>query len=703
LKGIMEENEKNEKETSGFKNLAKDPVLAKAAYEFAMDTFGTLKRKRRAFESVWEECQDAFRCVEKKTYFQGTLPYCSTDLRDAVLNIVPKIVKAVWYADIPFDLVPIGEERGDDEEIAEINQKVLEWDFRNLRVYLKYVDGMFQKAVFGTTIVKTPPHFEWITKNIAIWNEMKYAGQKSKPGKKVKRWQKDKERMFMGTDFVVTDLMDFWIDPVTTLHGVKDPVEYNDCIESIIIRQNDLLFGKDEGLYVNVDKIEDYYVGAKSGKDTAAKQRIKRAGHLTDDEKSNYTVSVKERGNKAYEIKEMYADFDVGDGPERCLIVIGADKECIRLQPWEGDKPYLSSRYMPNGYNREFYGTGIIESNLSNHYELNATRKQVLMARTMGLNMEMLSDQTGFRNKPDRLRTAPNKIHYVQNINGVKPFDKPIGQILQSAIAHETNVKEELRNSTGNTLAIQGQPTPQNSTASGIQMLTAAGNEKFSLPLQLDESGLLEPFVKRCLQNNVEYRKEAFVIRLTDKKPVKIYPEDLSPNFDVYSKGSSELQNKETRQAGLLKAWEISNGAAQLEATLYGQPLTKFFELKKDIYANLGLSQPEQYLVDPKEIQSPKAPVLPPEAEWVLFKRMADGLNPPMPILIQPGEDYRDHYEKHVAVMNTEEFALVPDQLKMIWFAHVKSYEQVLQTMREQNREEVKEKEVKSKEVAVSA
>jgi len=213
---------------------------------------------------------------------------------------------------------------------------------------------------------------------------------------------------------------------------------------------------------------------------------------------------------------------------------------------------------------------------------------------------------------------------------------------------------------------------------------------------------LLEPYVKRCLKNNINYRTEAFVIRLTDKTPIRVYPEDLSPNFDVYANGSSELQNKQLRISGLLKAWEIDIAAAQLESMLYGQPLTKFYELKKEIHANLGISTPDTFLINPQELNQQQMPILPPEAEFIALKRMAEGIVPVMPIMIQPGEDYRDHYEKHLAVMASEEFQALPDLLKRVWTVHIMSYDKVLKLLDRKKYEEKKEDEVKSKEVAVS-
>lgn len=686
-----------------YENLADDTILGKKAYEFVMDTHGALKKKRKPFETVWAECQDAYRTIERKTFFQGTMPYCSNDLRDAVLTIVPKYAKAVWYADIPFELIPQGEQ-GDDEKIVDVNQKVLEWDFRNLKIYLKYVDAIFQKSIYGTAIVKTAPHWEEITKNLSEWQEKKIAGQKSLPGRKELVRKKEMQRLFMGTDFIVTDLMDFWIDPQTTRVGMRDAVEYSDCIESICSKWTDLKLGEKSGIYKKLDLIEDYYIGSKGSKDQAAKKRIRQAGRVNPDNPEGQGKSKSEMGNKKYDLLECYAEFDLGEGHvEPCLITIGAEKECIRLQRWDGDKPYLSSRHTPNGYNKEFYGTGLIETNLSNHYERNATRKQIVTARTMGLNMEILSTQNGIPNKPDRLRTAPNKVHYVKDLNSVKPFEKPIGQVLQSGVAHETNLKAETQQSIGNTPYVQGSDTSKiNDTAAGINLLQQAGNEKFTLPLQVDEAEILEPYVKRCLQNNVDYRKDAFVIRLTDKKPIKVYPEDLSANFDVYAKGSSELQNKQIRQSGLLKAWEISLGAAQIEAGVYGQPLTKFHKLKEEIFSNLGISQPENFLIDPEKIQDQQNQTLAPDLEQILLRRMAEGVAPPMPILIQPGEDYKDHYEKHMAFINTEEFQAFPDEIKAIWFAHVRSYQTVFKYM-DQKKEIRKEKEIETKEVAVPA
>jgi hypothetical protein len=689
---------------SDYKNLADDPKYGKKAYEFVMDLHTSLKRKRRSFENIWAECNDAYRTIERRSYFSSSFHYCSNDLRDSMLTIIPKYAKAIWYQDIPFDLIPIGEE-GEDDDLEEVNTKVLEWDFRNLRIYLKYVDSLFQKGIFGTTIVKTPPHFQDITKNLRLWSEQKIAGQKSLPGKKKLERKKEKDRTFMGTDFVVTDMFNFWIDPTTIANGTLDAVEYSDCVEALCLQLTDLDRGKESGIYKNVRKIEDYYIGAKRSRDQSVKQRVKRAGHIDSETSSGVSKARQEGANRSYEVMECYADYNFrGDGIERCLITVGAEKETIRLQGWEGEKPYLSSRHIPNGYNKEFYGTGIIENQLSNHYERNATRKQIVSARTMGLNLELFSDQSGLVNKSDRLRTAPNKVHFVKNINGVKPFEKPIGQILQSAIAHETNLKSETQQSTGNTPYIQGSDASKiNDTATGILRLQEAGLEKFSLPLQVDEAELLEPFVRRCLQNNIDYRKESFVIRLTDKTPRKVYPDELSANFDVYAKGSSELQNRERRQIGLLKAWELGIQAAELEAAIYGQPLTNFEKLKKEIFANIGISQPDQFVIDIESLQGGnQTQVLTADMEWILLQRMRDGVAPIFPILIQPGEDYRDHYEKHKAKTTEEEFLNMPEELKVIWYTHLKSYEGVLKKLDEKKKEKRAQEDIQSKEVEVS-
>jgi hypothetical protein len=681
-----------------YKNYAEDPLLAKKAVAFVKDLKSSLKKKRRPFELVWAECQDAYRCIERKTYFQGLSPYCSSDLRDAVLVIVPKICKSVWYSDTPFDLVPIGEE-GDDDQLSDINKKVLEWDFRNLKIYLKYVDSMFQKAIFGTNIVKTPPHFEMITKNIRNWKSKSVAGVKMK--KELSR-ESEEIRTYMGTDMVVVDLFDFWIDPSTVSRGMNDPIEYGDCIESIYVRKTDLEAGKESGIYVNTDKIMDKFLGSKkisNSDDSSINRRVKLAGHIQQtDIGAQKTIS--KDGNPLYALDECYADFDLGRGIERCLIV-ESNGECIRLQPWEDDKPYLSSRYVPNGYNKEFYGTGIIETNLPNHYERNATRKQIMAARTMGLNMEMLSDQTGFSNKPDKLRTAPNKVHYVKNINGVKPFDKPIGQILQSGVMYESNLKSETQLATGNTPYIQGADTSKiNDTARGINALMGAGNERFTLPLQVDETGMLEPFVKRSLNNNVTYRTSDFIIRLTDKSPFRVEPDKLSANFDVYSKGFIEMENKQRKEQGLEKAYKLSLESAQIEAALYGKPTTNFTELKKEMFKVYGLVQPEKYVTDPMANQAPQA--LKPKDEWTLLKMMAEGQAPPRPILIQPGEDFKDHFDSHVSMLNTEDWENMPDPIKAIWIAHIQSYDKVLNYLEDQKKEAIATKDIETKEVAVS-
>lgn len=115
---LTERENPTEVSDNTYKNYAEDPILAQKANQFVKELKTNLKKKRRPFEIVWAECQDAYRCIERKTYFQGLNPYCSSDLRDAVLTIVPKLAKSVWYSDTPFDLVPVGDE-GDDDKLTD--------------------------------------------------------------------------------------------------------------------------------------------------------------------------------------------------------------------------------------------------------------------------------------------------------------------------------------------------------------------------------------------------------------------------------------------------------------------------------------------------------------------------------------------------------------------------------------------------------
>lgn len=693
-----------------FENLATDPILAEQALQFVNSLYGALKRKRKPFEPVWAECQEAFRTIERRTWFQGTNPYCNSELRDAVLTIVPRIAKAVWYSDTPFDLVPVGD-ASDDDKLAEINQKVLSWDFRNLKIYLKYVDALTQKAVYGTNIVKTAPHFELVTKEMRKWVAPEsFFGATS--GKKQLKRENSSERMFMGTDMSVVDIFDFYIDPTTVAHGIGDHVEYGDCIENIIVKQTHLKWGEEHGIYVNLDKCESDFIGAKlnrNNEDTSYKQRVKNAANLqaaVEGGNAQWGKAALERGNKMYAIKECYCEFDLGaerGGIQKVLITTVADRTVIRIQKWTKDKPYLTSRYIPNGYNKEFYGTGLIEPYLSQHYEINATNKQAIAARTLGLNQEFISDSTGFINKPDKLRTAANKVHYVQNISGVKPWEKPIAQILTTAEAYVNARKSEIQKGTGATPYISGtDPSKVNDTASGIAMLTQAGNEKFSYPLQVDETGFLEPFVKRSLQNRVSYTQEAFYIRLTDKKPIRVNPEDLSANYDVYSKGFVEMQNKQQREQGFAKLMELELKMMPIEAEIFGRPLGKIDKLKEQLYLNSGISQPKNFLNTPEELQGAQMKILTPEMEQVLLRRMATGMQPLMPILIQPGEDYVKHYEEHLKYANSEDFKTLPDQLKMIWYSHIAAYNKVLNLLEERKKDEEREKNVEQQTPAVS-
>jgi hypothetical protein len=128
------------------------------------------------------------------------------------------------------------------------------------------------------------------------------------------------------------------------------------------------------------------------------------------------------------------------------------------------------------------------------------------------------------------------------------------------------------------------------------------------------------------------------------------------------------------------------------------QTSTNVNELKKEVWANLGLTQPDRFINDPQQQQQTG---LPPEAEWVLIKRMADGSIPTNPILIQPGEDYRKHYEEHIAQTATEEYDALPPQYQYIWNVHIMSYDKVMKVLDAKKYEADKEIEVQNKEVAV--
>jgi hypothetical protein len=69
--------------------------------------------------------------------------------------------------------------------------------------------------------------------------------------------------------------------------------------------------------------------------------------------------------------------------------------------------------------------------------------------------------------------------------------------------------------------------------------------------------------------------------------------------------------------------------------------------------------------------------------------------------LIQRGEDYRTHYEEHMAKTATEEFTLLPPEYQFLWTMHINSYSGVLKLLEDRKYEKEKEIEVKEKEVAV--
>jgi hypothetical protein len=51
--------------------------------------------------------------------------------------------------------------------------------------------------------------------------------------------------------------------------------------------------------------------------------------------------------------------------------------------------------------------------------------------------------------------------------------------------------------------------------------------------------------------------------------------------------------------------------------------------------------------------------------------------------------------------MATEEFAGMPEQLKVLWYTHIKSYDAVMQELDKNKKEAKAEEEIKAKEVAV--
>jgi dihydrodipicolinate synthase/N-acetylneuraminate lyase len=67
-----------------------------------------------------------------------------------------------------------------------------------------------------------------------------------------------------------------------------------------------------------------------------------------------------------------------------------------------------------------------------------------------------------------------------------------------------------------------------------------------------------------------------------------VTPDKLSANFDVYSKGFIEQQNKQVREQGMEKAFNMALQSAQVEMQIYGKPTTDFAKLKKELFKTLA-------------------------------------------------------------------------------------------------------------------
>lgn len=256
-------------------------------------------------------------------------------------------------------------------------------------------------------------------------------------------------------------------------------------------------------------------------------------------------------GNGLYLVHQYWED-------DRHVVIVN-ERYCALDEEnpfWHGVKPYDKCCY--SALPHEFYGVGIPEMVYDLQNELNTVRNQRIDYNTMALR-RMWKVRKGAGIKPKDLVWRQNGVIEVNELDDVMEIQ--VADLPASAFANETNIKQDMQDTTGCRDVILGLSST-NETATTTMTKDNNASLRFKDVVTAVIANLLIPLGRKCFELDQQFMTEEKTFRLLDTQPEELFtvsPFELDGEYDVMYSGTAvdPMANKELQKQRMIEVLNV--------------------------------------------------------------------------------------------------------------------------------------------------
>lgn len=546
-----------------------------------------------------------------KAYYRNMFPELSkrselytTDVRDTISSALPSLMKTFYGSS---DVVTVQGKDGMDEDNirAEKMQDLINFELEKAHSYLKFSTWFTDALITNIGILKCDWSRSYRTvqkqERMILENFEAFHAAAQESGTRILSVEPEE---LTGTVLVTYEVQEidkneprlfnlpaseFRFSPDATSLEEADFVAHRKIVSLDYLRKQ-----AGNGLY-DQDAIDELAECATEPEYTALEEQNNQ--HISDE--PNQTDS----GRRKTVLYECYVRLNVEDDPNALLqdmIVTISNGVILRIEPNTYERrPFfiLSPLYEPH---KIIPVGGFVDLIAPIQHTKTAILRQMVYNMAQSNDSRMAIDQTALVDVNDLLENR-RYIRLNGGANGISSAIMPMPSAqLQpwsfDMLSYLDNAKE---NRTGITRYNQGMDASSlNKTATGVNIITQQANMRLEqIARNFAETGVVDLF-RFLVKMNQLFINEETVIRLTNG-PMKIYPDDLSGEFDLEINAA---MGASTKQQNIQNLQMIEAMMEKLVAIGLAGP-KQIYNVFKKICEELGYKNVDDFIMNPDNQQ----------------------------------------------------------------------------------------------------
>lgn len=525
-----------------------------------------------------------YRGIPSRKNYDGLANVFVNETLEAVESIVAQIYSTIYMEPKRFRAEPTEET---DESKAKLAEDLVVSSLRKMGDKVKILRTIRQLVKYGTAFVKIYRRYE---KTRTTFRELIQDPMTAVQGSRIINADRV---VYDDSDLEYLDLLDVAPDPgkssIEDMDGIV--LHYRTTFDELKARARN-------GGIVNLDKISKPQVRSLNSTNSDKFNRLSAIG-INYQQIENGDVDRYEYWGKVplWWVDES-VDLNSDDSAQRVQGVIevidnGGGVVCIRCEPnpyWHQKIPILMGHFIQ--VDDEAYGIGVCEIAESLQQELNDKRNQTLDWTSFQI-FPMLEVLRGAGiNKAQLVKSKPNALVESNVLQGVRPIN--IGGNLQPQMIVDNVVKQDIRNGTGATNAVQGVDIAGTQTAYEVNTLERRGGSRINVTTSDFAEKILKPFYGFIYKYHQQYTSVQAVIKAVGEEGIKwtrVTPEDLVHEYDFYPIVSTDAESRVIIRNQLIQF---------IQAIAVNYPQTNVYKLVKKIYGLFGFDDADSVIPAPQ-------------------------------------------------------------------------------------------------------